>query len=32
MIAERVRHTLLEAIQVADESPTTGPLILDRTA
>ncbi|MBA4107136.1 MAG: thymidine phosphorylase [Pirellula sp.] len=32
MIAERVRHTLLEAIQVADEPPTVGPLILDRIA
>jgi pyrimidine-nucleoside phosphorylase len=30
MIAERVRHTLLEAIQVADEPPQAGPLILDR--
>jgi pyrimidine-nucleoside phosphorylase len=30
MIAERVRHTLLEAIQVADEPPTAGPLILER--
>ncbi|WP_428304752.1 thymidine phosphorylase [Lacipirellula sp.] len=30
MIAERVRHTLLEAIQVADEAPAVGPLILDR--
>jgi pyrimidine-nucleoside phosphorylase len=32
MIAERVRHTLLEAIQVADEPPTAGPLILARIA
>jgi pyrimidine-nucleoside phosphorylase len=32
MIAERVRHTLLEAFQVADEPPTVGPLILDRIA
>jgi thymidine phosphorylase len=32
MIAERVRHTLLEAIQVADEPPTMGPLILDKIA
>ena len=30
MIAERVRHTLLEAIHVGDEPPTVGPLILDR--
>ncbi len=30
MIAERVRHTLLEAIQVTDEPSTVGPLILDR--
>ena len=30
MIAERVRHTLLEAIQLADEPPKVGPLILDR--
>jgi thymidine phosphorylase len=30
MIAERVRHTLLEAIQTADEPPKVGPLILDR--
>jgi thymidine phosphorylase len=32
MIAERVRHTLLEAIQLADEPPPVGPLILDRIA
>jgi hypothetical protein len=25
-----VRHTLLEAIQTADEPPKVGPLILDR--
>jgi pyrimidine-nucleoside phosphorylase len=30
IVAERVRHTLLEAIQVDDEPPTLGPLILDR--
>jgi pyrimidine-nucleoside phosphorylase len=30
MIAERVRHTLLEALQLADEPPAVGPLILDR--
>ena len=30
VIAERVRHTLLEAIQLADEPPTVGPLIFER--
>jgi pyrimidine-nucleoside phosphorylase len=30
IVAERVRHTLLDAIQVADEPPRVGPLILDR--
>jgi pyrimidine-nucleoside phosphorylase len=32
LIAERVRHTLLEAIQLADEPPNVEPLILDRIA
>ncbi len=32
MIAERVRHTLLEAIQIDDEPWQAGPLILDRIA
>jgi pyrimidine-nucleoside phosphorylase len=32
LIAERVRHTLQEAIHIADEPPTLGPLILDRIA
>ncbi len=32
LIAERVRHTLLEAIHVADKPPEVGPLILARVS
>jgi pyrimidine-nucleoside phosphorylase len=32
LIAERVRHTLQEAIRITDDPPNVGPLILDRIA
>jgi thymidine phosphorylase len=32
VVAERVRHTLLEAIHITDERPNPGPLLLDRIA